>query len=113
MIKSQLRKIIKEEIANSLREEIKEGDKVKYLARPVQGANFFFEYGPLEVVKINNTTIVINQGYKDSTHPKGPKWSEMTSTIHKDKIFPYPGYKKSASGKKNGKQMWVPKDTEE
>ena len=103
MKKSQLRKIIKEEISKVLKEEIKTGDKVKYLEKPFQHVDYYFEYGPKEVIKVNKTTVLINHGHKD------PKFSKMDFKINKNKIFPYSGYKKSSMGKKDGKQMWVKK----
>ena len=109
MKKEELRKIIKEEISKVLNEEIKIGDKVKYLEKPVQHVDYYFEYGPKEVVKVNKTTVLINLGLKDDSHPKGPKFSKMNRQINKDRIFPYSGYKKSSMGKKDGKQMWVKK----
>ncbi len=109
MKKSELRQIIKEEISKVLEEEIKTGDKVKYLEKPLQNVDYYFEYGPKEVIKVNKTTVLINKGHKDSSHPKGPKFSKMNSLINKDRIFPYSGYEKSSYGKKDGKQMWVKK----
>ena len=92
MKKSELKQIIKEEISKVLKEEIKTGDKVKYLEKPFQHVDYYFEYGPKEVIKVNKTTVLINHGHKD------PKFSKMDFKINKNKIFPYSGYKKSSGG---------------
>lgn len=74
---------------------IKVGDKVKYLEKPMQGADFFLETEPTEVVKVNSKTVVFNN---------------RRTSIPTDRVYPYSGYKKITGGKKNGRQMWVPKN---
>ena len=67
------------------------GDTVKFLGRPVQGANYFFEYEDT-VQKVGKTHTIVGT-------------PEATARITNDRVYPYVGFKKE--GKKFGKDMWV------
>lgn len=71
-------------------QQYKVGDTVKFLDRPVQGANYFFEYEDT-VLKSGKTHTVVGT-------------PEASIRIPNNRLYPYVGFEKE--GKKFGKDIW-------
>jgi hypothetical protein len=72
-------------------QQYKVGDVVKLLDRPVQGANYFFEYEDT-VQKIGKTHTLVGT-------------PDVAVRIPNNRIYPYVGFEKR--GQKFGKDVWV------
>ncbi len=72
-------------------QQYKVGDVVKLLDRPVQGANYFYEYEDT-VLKSGKTHTIVGT-------------PEASIRIPNNRLYPYVGFEKV--GEKFGKAMWV------